>query len=201
MTTHEEHQRPEPDHPASETLETAQGIAEMFEKDEPVRCTCHAEEKKSQKLSLLAAVCSFGALAISVTSLALPFLRSADDVTFDAEAWQQFLSTIEERIDDARESGTPASSAPAAPSAALPAPAKPKPVVVTTPAPTPVETKPVETASATTPTDPAPSQPTTEAVAANDAGTPAPAQPVDAGTPADAGTAEQPAATADGTGR
>lgn len=193
MERSEHPERQEHGETSSDALETAQNVSDLFEKDEPVRCSCHGEEKKSQKLSLAAAAFSLGALAISIVSLTLPFLRSADDVTFDAAAWQEFLSTIEERLDDAGTTETETTPDPT-PSAALPTPAKPKPVAATTPAPTPMETTPVETA----PTETTPEEPTpTEEVAANDTGTPAPAEPVDAGTPADAGTAEEPAA-ADG---
>lgn len=143
----------------SQSLETAQTAMEAFGgNDEPVRCSCHGEEKKSQKLSLLAAVFSFCALALSAVSLALPFLKNADDVTFDAAQWQEFLTTIEARFDDASSSSA-ASAAPTrtTPTTYVPRPSSSAPAVVTqTPTPTPAETTeaPTETsADEPTPTD------------------------------------------------
>lgn len=107
-------------------------------------------------MATAAAIFSLGALALSIASIALPFLRKTDDVTFDAAAWAEFLSTIEERA----EAPTPV------PTTYVPTPAKQNPIAtapVTTPEVTPAET----------PADPVAEEtvPTTE-VAANDAGTP-----------------------------
>ena len=148
--THEHGADAPHDDRVSSSLETAGAVAEMFGEDEPVQCSCHAAEKKSQNLSLAAAVFSLGALALSIVSIALPFLRKSDDVTFDAAAWAEFLRTIEERVDD---------DAPVAPAPTTyvprPTPVRPTPVVTqTTPTPAPVETKPVESAPAETPTEP-----------------------------------------------
>ncbi len=152
----------------STSLEAAGGVMEMLGKDEPPHCSCHASEKKSQTMATAAAVFSLGALALSIASIALPFLRKTDDVTFDAAAWAEFLSTIEERVEEP----TPA------PTTYVPTPATQKPITtapVTTPEDTPAET----------PADPVAEEPTPTEVAANDAGTTPSADGTAEPTPAD----------------
>ncbi len=161
-------------------MEMASNFGDKKEKKNEAHCqTCHIRTQNANKMATTAAVFSVGAFLLSIASVVLPFLRNTD-VTFDAAAWAEFLSTLEER---AQQDEVPVPEASVPSSVRLPL--RPRTVPRSKPSVASSSTAPASAAPATS-SAPAPSS---TAPASQPAEPPrSSAAPASAAPPADAGT-------------